>query len=134
MNFRAIKIQRVSLIEQGRWQHQIDPIEIVVLPKLPGDCQNAGMGFPDDLGTFEQMLHFRRVGDLLHAVRHRSVRDDFSTLKELVPPNVVSVFVRVDYVFRHALPDLPEQFNHLACVGQIRLRIDDNTSAQIDES
>jgi hypothetical protein len=43
MNFRAVEIQHVALVEHGRRRHQLDPLEVVVLPQLPGDGQCAGM-------------------------------------------------------------------------------------------
>ena len=76
---------------------------------------------------------FLRVGDLRHAFRHRPMRDDLGTLEELVAPDVVAVLVRVDHAPRHARPDLAEQLDHPAPVGQVRLRVDDHAAAQIDE-
>ena len=47
---------------------------------------------------------------------------------------MVGVFVRVDHSLGHILPDLAEQFDHLASMSQVRLCVDDYAAAQIDES
>jgi hypothetical protein len=76
------------------------------------------------IGSLEQLLGFCRVGDMLHALRRRSMRDDFGALKELVSPHVVAILVRVDHALRHTPPKLAEQLNHLTPVGQVRLCVE----------
>ena len=60
--------------------------------------------------------------------------NDFGTFEELVPPHVVAILVRVDHALRHAGPYLPEQFDHPARVSQVRLRVDHDAAAKIDET
>ena len=61
------------------------------------------------------------------------VRDDLGAFEELVPPDVIAVLVGVDHAPEHGLPDLAEELNHLAPVGQVGLGVDDAAAAQVDE-
>ena len=82
----------------------------------------------------QQFLNLLRIGDVLHPLGHRPVGDDLRALEELIAPDVVPVFVRVDDAFRHGGPHLAEQLDHLPRMGQVRLRVDHNTPAPVDEA
>jgi hypothetical protein len=62
------------------------------------------------------------------------VCDDLCTLKELIAPDVVPVFVRVDDAFRHGGPHLAEQLDHLSRMSRVRLRVDNHSATPIDKS
>ena len=111
VNLHAVEIQHESFVEQRRRQRQLDPVEVVVLPQLPADGQCARAEClehqtrEEAIDAIEQLLDFPRVGNLRHAVRHRSMRDDLGAREELVAPHMVTVLVGIDHALRHALPD-----------------------------
>jgi hypothetical protein len=82
----------------------------------------------------QQFLALFGFGDLLHPLGHRAMGDDFRAFEELIAPNVVGVFMRVDDTLRHGRPDLAEHLDHLAGVCQVRLGVDHHAAAHIDES
>ena len=57
--------------------------------------------------------------------------DDLRTLEELITPDVIRIFVRIDHAPRHSGPHLAEHLNHLPRMGQIHLRVDHNTPARL---
>jgi hypothetical protein len=85
------------------------------------------------VGSLEELLGLRRIGDVRHELLDRSMRDDLGALEQLVPPHVVAVLVRVDDALRHAAPDPAEQLDHLAPVRQVGLGVDHHAAAQVDE-
>jgi len=74
------------------------------------------------------------IGDVLHPLRHRLVRNDLRAKEKLIPPNVVRVLVRVDDASRHGGPNLAEHLDHLPRMGQVRLRVDYNTPGPVDKT
>ena len=82
----------------------------------------------------QQFLALLRLGDVLHPLGHRAVGDDLRALEELIAPDVVRVFVRVDDALRHGGPHLAEHLDHLPRMGQVRLRVDHHAPAQVDEA
>ncbi len=135
VDFRAVEIQHVPLLEHGRRQHQPDAVEVVVLPQLLGDGERARVqgleqhSREEAIGGIDQLLGLARVGDLRHQLLHRPVRDDLGALEELVSPHVVAVLVRVDHAPGHARPHLAEQLDHPARVREVRLGIDHDAAA-----
>jgi hypothetical protein len=129
VDLRAVEIQHVPLLEHRRRQHQSDVVEVVVLMQLLGDGERPRVHGLEQhtreeaIGRLDQLLGFLRVGDVRHQFPDRPVRDDLGALEELVAPDVVTVLVRVDHAPGHAAPDLAEQLDHLAPVGQVGLRV-----------
>jgi hypothetical protein len=72
--------------------------------------------------------------DVLHSLGHGPVADDLGAGEKLVTPDVVRVLVRVDDPFRHGGPYFAKQLDHLARVGEIRLRVDHYTTGAVDEA
>jgi len=62
------------------------------------------------------------------------MRDNLGARKDLVAPHMVTALVGIDHALRHALPDAAEQLSHSARVGQVRLRVDEDATAAVDES
>ena len=115
-------------------------VEVIVLQQLLPRGRDAGVDRLEYLAreettdTVQQLLGLLRIGDVLHPLGHRPVGDDLRALEELIAPDVVPVFVRVDDAPRHGGPHLAEHLDHLPRMGQVRLRVDHNTPGPVDEA
>ena len=82
----------------------------------------------------EHFLALLRLGDLFHPLGHRPVGNDLRAGKELIAPDMVRIFMRIDDAPWHGGPHLAEHLDHLPCMRQVRLRVDHHTPAQVDEA
>jgi hypothetical protein len=80
----------------------------------------------------QQLLGLLRISDMRHPLGNRSVSDDFRTFEELIAPDVVGIFVRVDNAPWHGRPHSAKHFDHLAGMAQVRLSVDHHTAGPVD--
>jgi hypothetical protein len=57
--------------------------------------------------------------------------DDLRTLEELITPDVIRIFVRIDHALRHRGSHLAEHVDHLPRMGQVRLGVDHDAPARL---
>ena len=55
-------------------------------------------------------------------------------LEELVPVDVIRIFVGIDDSLGHRGPDLAEELDHLLGVGEVGLGVDDHATADVDQA
>ena len=140
MDLRAVEVQLVADVEQGRRQDEFDAIEVIVLQQLESRGRETGVDGLEGLASgligdaVQQIPELLRIGDLLHPLGNRPVGDDLRVREKLIAPDVVPVLVRNDDAFRHGRPHRAEQLDHLPRMGLVRLRVDHHAAPQIDET